>query len=264
MVNFLKGILAGIGGIAPGLSGTVLLILMGLYQPVLEAFGSLLTDFKKKLRFLLPIVAGMLLGVLAFSRLIDLALARWEMPTRFCFLGLILGTVPMLWQEVGQKGLKWGHYLLMAAGMLLGIGFFSANPGGVPQILQPNLLQSVGLGVAVAASAIIPGVDPTALLSSLGLYEAYIRALSALEWAILLPLALGLLLGAMGISKIMTWLFNRFYTPVFSVIFGLFLTMIPSVLGSQPGFGWNGRSLLSLALAAAGFALSLLLGKQKR
>ena len=263
MVNFLKGIVAGIGGIAPGLSGTVLLILMGLYRPVLDALGSVFSDFKKKVRFLLPIVAGMILGVLVFSRVIGLCLERWEMPTRFCFLGLILGTVPLLWKEVGQKGMKWGHYLLIAAGILVGIGFFAGNPGGVPQILQPNIFQSLGLGLAVAASAIIPGLDPTALLSSLGLYEAYIRTLSGLEFAILVPLALGLLLGAMGISKIMSWLFNRFYTPVFCLIFGLFLTMIPSVLGSQPGFGWNGQSLLSLVLAAAGFALSLWLGKKQ-
>ena len=72
MVNFLKGIVAGIGGIAPGLSGTVLLILMGLYRPVLDALGSVFSDFKKKVRFLLPIVAGMILGVLVFSRVIGL------------------------------------------------------------------------------------------------------------------------------------------------------------------------------------------------
>lgn len=262
MVNFLKGILAGIGGIAPGLSGTVLLILMGLYMPVLEALGSLFSDFKKKVRFLLPIVAGMLLGVLAFSRIIDFVLTRWEMPTRFCFLGLILGTVPLLWKEVGQKGLKWGHYLLILASILAGVCLFSRNPGGVPQIARPNALQSVGLGVAVAASAIIPGLDPTVLLSSLGLYEAYIRALSGLELSVLVPLALGLIVGALGISRAMSWLLSRFYTLAYCVIFGIFLTMIPNILGPQPGFGWNGATALSFALAAAGFCLSFRLGKR--
>ncbi len=32
MKNFLKGIIVGIGGIAPGLSGSVLLVILGLYQ----------------------------------------------------------------------------------------------------------------------------------------------------------------------------------------------------------------------------------------
>ena len=39
MVNFLKGIVAGIGGVSPGLSGSVLLILLGLYHQTLEALG---------------------------------------------------------------------------------------------------------------------------------------------------------------------------------------------------------------------------------
>ena len=52
MINFLKGIIAGIGGVSPGLSGSVLLILLGLYHQTLEALGTLLTRFKQNIRFL--------------------------------------------------------------------------------------------------------------------------------------------------------------------------------------------------------------------
>ena len=45
MERFLKGIIVGIGGVAPGLSGSVLLIIFGLYQKTLEALGTLLKDF---------------------------------------------------------------------------------------------------------------------------------------------------------------------------------------------------------------------------
>ena len=41
MKNFLKGIVVGIGGIAPGLSGCVLLIIFGLYKKTLDALGNL-------------------------------------------------------------------------------------------------------------------------------------------------------------------------------------------------------------------------------
>ena len=71
MDRFLKGIIVGLGGVAPGLSGSVLLIIFGLYQKTLDALGSLLKDLKKNLAFLAPLVAGMFLGVLLFSRLID-------------------------------------------------------------------------------------------------------------------------------------------------------------------------------------------------
>ena len=49
----LKGIIVGFGGIAPGLSGSVLLIIFGLYQKTLEYLGSIFKDFKKKIYFLL-------------------------------------------------------------------------------------------------------------------------------------------------------------------------------------------------------------------
>ena len=55
MKNFLKGIIVGLGGVAPGLSGSVLLIIFGLYQKVLDALGMLFRDFKKNVQFLWPV-----------------------------------------------------------------------------------------------------------------------------------------------------------------------------------------------------------------
>ena len=54
----------GLGGIAPGLSGTVLLLIFGLYQETLDALGSLFRNFRKNAAFLLPLVAGRFCGVL--------------------------------------------------------------------------------------------------------------------------------------------------------------------------------------------------------
>jgi len=36
MINFLKSIVVGIGGIAPGLSGSALLVIFGLYEKIIE------------------------------------------------------------------------------------------------------------------------------------------------------------------------------------------------------------------------------------
>ena len=113
MQRFLKGIIVGIGGVAPGLSGSVLLIIFGLYRQTLEALGTFLTNFKKNLSFLLPLIAGMGIGVLLFSKIIDFFLNNYEMPTRFCFLGLILGTLPMIWKEVKKEGFSKKHYTLI-------------------------------------------------------------------------------------------------------------------------------------------------------
>ena len=260
MERFLKGIIVGLGGVAPGLSGSVLLIIFGLYQKTLEALGSILKDLKKNLAFLLPLVAGMFLGVLLFSRVIDFCLGSYEMPTRFCFLGLILGTLPMVWREVKKEGFSRYHYLVIALAVAGGTWFFTVNPNAFPQVTDPTLLQCIVLGVAVAATAIIPGVDPAVFLSTLGFYEMYVHALAAFDTAILLPMVLGLALGAVGISFCMSLLFRRFYTGTYSVIFGIFLSMIPNMLTDSCRLGWNGTSVVSVILLILGFAVSYYLG----
>lgn len=264
MERFLKGIIVGLGGVAPGLSGSVLLIIFGLYQKTLDALGSLLTDLRKNLRFLLPLVAGMFLGVLLFSKLIDFCLTGYEMPTRFCFLGLILGTVPMVWKEVRKEGFSRKHYGVIALAAAAGFWMFTLNGEGFPQVTDPTLAQCVCLGVAVAATAIIPGVDPAVFLSSLGFYEMYVGALADFDLGILLPMVVGLAAGAVGISFIMSLLFRRFYTVVFSVIFGIFLSMIPNMLSENCVLAFNMVSAVSLGLMMLGFGVSWYLGDLPR
>ena len=260
MERFLKGIIVGLGGVAPGLSGSVLLIIFGLYQKTLDALGSLLSNFRKNVRFLLPLVAGMFLGVLLFSKFIDFFLTTYEMPTRFCFLGLILGTLPMVWKEVRKEGFSRKYYVVILLAAALGTWFFTVNPNAFPQVSDPTLVQKLLLGVAVAATAIIPGVDPAVFLSTLGFYEMYVSALANLDLAILIPMAGGLAIGAVAISFTMSLLFRRFYTASFSVIFGIFLSLIPNMLTENCVLGWDAASAVSLAVMILGFLVSWYLG----
>ena len=260
MERFLKGIIVGIGGVAPGLSGSVLLIIFGLYRKTLDALGTLLKNFKKNVLFLLPLVAGMFVGVLLFSRVIDFFLHHYEMPTRFCFLGLIIGTLPMVWKEVKKEGFSKKYILLILLFAVIGLLFFAVNPHVFPQVTNPTVLQSILLGVAVAATAIIPGVDPAVLLSTLGFYEMYVGALAEFEIRILVPMIVGLAVGAIVISFGMSLLFQRFYTATYSVIFGIFLSMIPNMLNEKCSLGWNGTSAVSMILLFVGFGISFYLG----
>ncbi len=264
MQRFLKGIVVGLGGVAPGLSGSVLLIIFGLYQKTLDALGSLLKAPKKNIRFLAPLVIGMFAGVLLFSKLIDFFLGNYEVPTRFCFLGLILGTLPMVWKEVKKEGFSRKYYGIIALAAVLGTWFFTVNPNAFPQVSDPTLPQKLLLGVAVAATAIIPGVDPAVFLSTLGFYEMYVSALASVDLAILIPMVGGLAAGAVAISFAMSWLFRRFYTASFSVIFGIFLSMIPNMLTENCVLGKDPESLVSLAVLVLGFAVSWYLGDLQR
>ena len=178
MYNFLKGIIVGIGGIAPGLSGSVLLVILGLYQKTITAIGTLFKNFKQNIKFLIPLVLGFGVGVLLFSKVVDFLLANFEMYTRYAFLGLVIGTIPLFYKEVKKEGFDKKYYILMLIGAIVGFALFSFNKNLFPVITDPNLFQSVILGVAVAGSSIVPGVDSAVILSTLGLYELYVSSLA--------------------------------------------------------------------------------------
>ena len=249
--NFFKGLIAGIGGIAPGLSGSVLLVILGLYEQTVNAIGTLFKNFKTNIKFLLPLLAGLGVGILLFSKVVDYLLESFEFQTRYAFLGLILGTIPLFYREVRKNGFRKRYYGLMAVAAAVGFFLFGFNRHLFPAVTEPNLLQCVLLGVAVAGSSIVPGVDSAAIMSAFGLYELYVSSLADFNLQILIPAAGGLLVGALVISFVMNLLIKKVYTGTFSVIFGMFLAIIPTVVMEESCTVTS----LPMGLTAIGFAL---------
>ncbi len=258
MKNFWKGIVIGLGAIAPGLSGSILLVIFGLYQKTIDAISGIFKDFKNNLKFLIPLGCGILLGIVLFSKLVDYLLGAFEMPTRFAFFGLILGSVPLFYREVRKNGFHKLYYICIVSTFALGMVLFNFNSHLFPEVTEPNFFQSVLLGLVVAASYIVPGVDSAAILSALGLYDLWVSSLANLNLAVLVPAAMGVGVGVLVVSFLIHFLMKRCYTLTFSLIFGLFLSTIPSVLseGCQVGFDWN--TLVSVLALVVGFGASLL------
>lgn len=263
MINFLKGIIVGIGGIAPGLSGSVLLVILGLYQKTITSIGTLFKDFKKNISFLIPLFLGFGIGVIIFSKIVNYLLANFEMYTRFAFLGLVLGTIPLFYKEVKKQGFSNKYYIVIAVSAIIGFSIFHFNKELFPTITNPNLLQSVLLGVSVAGSSIVPGVDSAVILSSLGLYELYVSSIANFNIPILIPAGCGLIIGALAISFIMNKLLAKYYTTTFSIIFGLFIAIIPNVLNNSCTLAFNASSLISILILILGFCVSFFLGDIK-
>ena len=67
--RFLAGVMMGVGGILPGVSGSVLAIAFGLYGPILDAVATFFRNVKENLKLLLPvlIIGGKCVVCLAFK-----------------------------------------------------------------------------------------------------------------------------------------------------------------------------------------------------
>lgn len=258
MSNFLKGIVIGLGAIAPGLSGSVLLVIFGLYQKTITAISTIFKDFKNNLKFLIPLAAGIGLGIILFSKLVDWLLMTYEMQTRFAFFGFLLGTIPLFWREIRKEGFGKKYYLYILAAFVFGTVLFDFNRGLFPKVTDPTTVQSVILGLAVAASYIVPGVDSAAILSALGLYDLWVHSLASMNFTVLLPAAVGAAAGILVVSYVIHKLIASCYTATFATIFGLFLSIIPTVFDESCVIGWNTTTFVSFAILAVSFVASLL------
>lgn len=272
ITTYLKGIVVGLGAITPGLSGSVLLVIFGLYHKALNSISTIFKNFKKNLAFLIPLALGIGSGMLLFSKIAQYFLGNFEMQTRYAFLGLVVGTIPLFIREVTKEkraeNIKFPKrfILLILAAAAFGILISYFGDVKFTQVENPNILQSIVLGVVVAASYIIPGVDSAVILNYFGMYELWLSVadvdnLLNMDFfvKIALPTALGLIISVFLISTIINFLLKRFYTITFSVIFGLFISIIPKLLNESCIPALNGKTVVSFALMIIGFCLSLFL-----
>ncbi len=88
---FVAGALAATAWILPGVSGAFMLVLLGLYQPMLEALAE--ADFA----VVAPFVAGLGMGLLAFSKVLVWLLARARAPCLALLTGFMAGSLIQLW-----------------------------------------------------------------------------------------------------------------------------------------------------------------------
>jgi len=91
LVFFLSGALAICAMILPGISGSFILLLLGMYEPVLTAVRAV------ELPLLLSFVAGCAIGLLSFVHLLNAMLGRFHDPMMGLLAGFMLGSLNKLW-----------------------------------------------------------------------------------------------------------------------------------------------------------------------
>ncbi|MCL2217370.1 MAG: DUF368 domain-containing protein [Defluviitaleaceae bacterium] len=107
---FIGGVFAAAAMIVPGVSGAMVLILFGLFPLVMHTISLireyLMTPFEFELLSPILMVAaplglGMVVGVLLASRLIAMLLEKFYSKTYFAIVGMVFGTVFILFNDVG-------------------------------------------------------------------------------------------------------------------------------------------------------------------
>ncbi len=279
------GVFIGLAVIVPGVSGSTIAIIFGLYTGMLYALGNILSDFKRCFAFLLPIgvgvVVGFAAGFIAIQRVFELFLFQL-----IClFGGLMIGAVPALTKEVKGERLNVGRALLFAVGLLIPIGVsvlsivLSDGVGdGASFTNFPawRIFAYLPLGAVVAVTQIVPGLSATAILMAFGQFKPILNSLHtdyifSNPQVILLygALGVGFLVGLVGISKLFSAILKNHKATAFFCVIGLAFGSIISMFLNSDVYElyreWGAASIpvtdvvVGICLLIFGFIGSLLL-----
>lgn len=267
--NLLKGILIGIGGIIPGLSGAVIAMIFGLYDKMVYCIANFFYDFKKNFVFMFPILTGIGIGFIAFSNVQKILLEKYPFYTMLVIIGLIVGTVPALFKGARIKKFNIVNISVVAFTLIIGLvmSYMSDTnldiQNKVLELNFTNILNLMLIGFIMAGSHIIPGISGTVLLMILGSYgimlnaianlknlfivEMYINHMDLIIYNIFLiiPMAIGLIVGAIIFSKLMDYLLKHFHTLTYCAIIGFVIGSIPSIV---PPMDYSTKTIIGMLL----------------
>lgn len=257
---FFKGILVGFGAIMPGISGGTLCVSFGMYTPLLNVMShpvkAIRTDGLKLLFFIL----GAGVGFIGLS-----GLAGWLMSVNstvviLVFIGFIIGTIPELWKDAGERGRNKFSYLYMAGGfaVLFALLYFLKNSDAV------NIGTGFGAfffcGIMWALSFIVPGLSSSTLLVFFGIYEPMLVGISKFTPSVILPLAVGAIVCLILVSRAVNVIFEKWHSQVSHIIIGV---VIASMIMVIPFDGLTSPSSIAVGALSVvgGAAVSYLAGR---
>ena len=133
LILVVMGAIASATMIIPGVSGSMMLMLLGYYTPVLNALNTLktaifsanLAAMGAPLAVLLPFVVGVALGIFGIAKLIEWFIARFPTPTYCGVLGLVLASPVAILIRTNMTGVS--VWTVAAAVATFVIGFIAAR-----------------------------------------------------------------------------------------------------------------------------------------
>lgn len=283
-LGFLKGIFIGLANIIPGVSGGTIAVIFGIFDDLIDTINNFFRDIKKNLGFITPIGFGILFSILFFSSILELCLKKYSLPTNIFFVGLIFGSIPIIYKKAIKNGIKKNYFLYTIISILIVILASNFNKNGATQInhdLSFIFLLKIFFGGLLAAIAmIIPGISGSFIMVVLGIYPTVINSISNISrcllnlsdknllirtGAIIFSLGLGLFLGILLISRLISVLLEKFYSETYFCILGLIIGSIYGIFASpmtyQSGIN-NFMILISVISFFVGAIISYFLGEK--
>lgn len=292
--NFLNGVVFGITEIVPGVSAGTIAIILGFYDELIGSVNNFTKDYRKSLKFLLPLFLGITVGVLIFSSIINYLLAYYSLPTMAFFVGLISGIIPIIYKKVKDPERRFNikEIALITVPVIILAVISNLEISAVSRIANPaEVIDGIGIsfmififfaGIIAAAALIIPGVSGSFVLLLLGVYPLVTYSVSSVRlWLIditnialllnicrvLLPLGVGIIIGGLSMARFIGKLLNNYHKTLYSIILGLLVGSVYAIFNEPIVVFRSGVNAAAIIIAVitfcGGSVISFTLGKKR-
>lgn len=251
-VRLIKGALVGIGFILPGLSGGVLAVIFGIYDPLIKFLANIRKNFVKNALYFIPVGIGAAIGIVLFSVVVEKAFGKYAAQFVCLFVGFVAGTFPSLYKTAGKEGRKSSDIWIL---IITTIALFTLMLVGGRQLTEvsPNILVWLGSGLLMGLGLIVPGMSPSNFLIYFGLYDKMAIGIKDFDFAVIIPLIIGFIICIILFAKLAAWFFRKYYSGMYHFILGMVvgssLAIFPTVV--FPAFTTEGLEAAGLGLGAS-------------
>lgn len=253
----LKGACMGAADVIPGVSGGTIAFIMGIYDEFVGSIASINAEavrllFKGRIRdfwkhingnFLLSLVAGIGISVVALAGLMQMFLSNHPIQTWAFFFGLIVASSIFIIRGISGWKVREGAFL--AFGVILGVVICTLSPTKTPDALWFIFLS----GAIAICAMILPGISGSFILLILGKYQFIMESITTCVgnigalwgaagadagafWSaagVMAVFMVGAVTGILAFSKFLHWLLARWNKETLLVLAGFIIGSLVKV-----------------------------------
>ena len=225
---FAKGVAMGAANVIPGVSGGTIALITGIYERLINALKSgditsvklllsgKFSDFWQRIdgRWLSILIAGVAISIVTLAKLFEYLLEHHEQLTMAFFFGLILVSIWYVAKRIEHW--KPSVWVALAIGASVAILIATLAPASENASFAYVFL----CGVIAISSMILPGLSGSFVLIIMGNYALVLGAISTFSLSILLPMALGCMVGLIVFSHVLAWVFKHYQDHTLALMTG--------------------------------------------
>lgn len=265
LYRVLCGFCLGISVFAPGISGSIMAIIMGIYDKLLDITSNPFKNFKNNFRFLLPLGIGALISLVLFILVFSYLFETYEKAVFMLFIGLIVGNLPMVYKEARRSKFKWYYILGTVAAIATAfvVGIMSEGVGKM-QVASGNIsLIYIALSGALAgAASLVPGMSVSMILIVMGVYDYLIASAKSIDIVTIAVVGVAFVLSMVVSSKLIKFVFSKFSGMAHFMVMGFLIGSVSGIFFTLPKGGSNLAGAIMLVIGLAISLIFVYLGKK--